>query len=120
VIIDRLNKGEGVIVFPEGTSTKGEVVLPFNSSFLEFAAKTELPVSFAAISYRTPDPVENASRMICWWDDTAFVPHLFRHFMQKTFTAVINFGETPIRNPDRKILARELHDKVAERFIPVI
>ncbi|MBT1569857.1 1-acyl-sn-glycerol-3-phosphate acyltransferase, partial [Klebsiella pneumoniae] len=36
-ILERLEKGEGVIVFPEGTSTRGEEVLPFNSSFLEFA-----------------------------------------------------------------------------------
>ena len=38
-IISKLSDGEGVIVFPEGTSTKGEDVLPFNSSFLEFAAR---------------------------------------------------------------------------------
>jgi 1-acyl-sn-glycerol-3-phosphate acyltransferase len=30
-IIHRLDEGEGVIVFPEGTSTKGEDILPFNS-----------------------------------------------------------------------------------------
>jgi 1-acyl-sn-glycerol-3-phosphate acyltransferase len=28
-IIKRLEQGEGVIVFPEGTSTKGEDILPF-------------------------------------------------------------------------------------------
>ena len=40
----RLDEGEGVMIFPEGTSTKGEEVLPFNSSFMEFAARTDLPV----------------------------------------------------------------------------
>ena len=53
-IIDRLESGEGVIVFPEGTSTKGENVLPFNSSFFEFAARADLPVRYAAISYSSP------------------------------------------------------------------
>jgi len=119
-IIERLDSGEGVIVFPEGTSTKGEAVLPFNSSFLEFAARTDLAVSYAAISYRTPDDGETASKMICWWDDTTFFPHLLRHFMQKTFTVIISFGDVPIQNSDRKVLARELHEKVTERFIPVI
>jgi 1-acyl-sn-glycerol-3-phosphate acyltransferase len=119
-IIERLDDGEGVIVFPEGTSTKGEEVLPFNSSFLQFAAKIDLPVSYAAISYRTPDGDEPASKMICWWDETTFMPHLLRHFSQKNFTAIINFGDEPIQNPDRKILAKQLHDHVAERFIPVI
>ena len=119
-IMEKLNSGEGVIVFPEGTSTKGEEVLPFNSSFLQFAAKIDLPVSYAAISYRTPENGETASKMICWWDDTAFLPHLLRMFMQKEFAAVINFGDTPIQNPDRKELAKELHDKVSERFIRVV
>ncbi len=41
-----LERGEGVIIFPEGTSTKGEEVLPFKSSFLEFAANTNLPVHY--------------------------------------------------------------------------
>jgi 1-acyl-sn-glycerol-3-phosphate acyltransferase len=120
LIIERLDKGEGVIVFPEGTSTKGEEVLPFNSSFLQFAAKTDLPVSYAAISYRTPTEDEPASKMICWWDDTTFVSHMFRYFSLKEFTAIINFGDAPVQNPDRKVLAKQLHDRVAERFIPVI
>jgi 1-acyl-sn-glycerol-3-phosphate acyltransferase len=49
-ILRAIDEGEGVIVFPEGTSTKGEEVLKFNSSFLEFAAKKNLPVHYAAIS----------------------------------------------------------------------
>lgn len=120
MIVEALDGGEGVIVFPEGTSTKGEDVLPFNSSFLQFAAKIDLPVSYAAVSYRTPDNEEPASRMICWWDDTTFVPHLLRFFSIKRSTAIINFGDSPIRNSDRKMLAKDLHDHVAEKFIPVV
>lgn len=120
MIIERLKDGEGVIVFPEGTSTKGEDVLPFNSSFLQFAASTDLPVSYAAISYSTDAGREPASKMICWWDDTTFLPHLFRHFSLKEFTATITFGDQPIQNSDRKILAKQLHDRVAENFTPVV
>jgi len=54
-ILQRLDNGEGVIIFPEGTSTKGEEVLPFNSSFFEFAANADLPVSYVSVGYRTPD-----------------------------------------------------------------
>ena len=66
-IIRRLELGEGVIVFPEGTSTKGETVLPFNSSFLEFAARKDLPVSYASITYTTPTDAPLASEAIAWW-----------------------------------------------------
>jgi 1-acyl-sn-glycerol-3-phosphate acyltransferase len=119
-IIERLNDGEGVIVFPEGTSTKGETVLPFNSSFLEFAANTDLPVAYAAITYRTPAGERDASEMVCWWDDTTMLAHIWRFFMLDEFTAVITFGEEPVQNTNRKDLARELTERVREKFIPVI
>lgn len=119
-IIRKLNEGEGVIVFPEGTSTKGDDVLPFNSSFLEFAAKTDLPVSYASISYRSPEGAPSASTMVCWWEDISFISHLFRLFSLKEFTAIVNFGDAPVVNTDRKQLASELREKIKEKFIPVI
>lgn len=119
-IIEKLSLGEGVIVFPEGTSTKGDDVLPFNSSFLEFAARTDLPVSYASISYRTPQGEMPASDAVCWWDDTGFLAHMYRLFTVSRYTAVISFGDEPILAQDRKQLAERLRAKVKERFIPVI
>ena len=118
-IIERLNAGEGVIVFPEGTSTRGDDVLPFNSSFLAFAARTDLPVSYASITYRTPDGEPPASNMVCWWEDISFVAHMVRLFRLSRFTAVITFGEEPVINVDRKALATELRERVRESFVPV-
>lgn len=119
-IIERLDNGEGVIVFPEGTSTKGEEVLPFNSSFLEFAAQKNLPVSYASISYKTPAGEIEASEAVCWWRDISFMEHLWQLFQVKEFTATINFGEQPVYNRNRKELAHFLREKVREKFIPVI
>ena len=119
-IIERLDQGEGVIVFPEGTSTKGEEVLPFNSSFLEFAARSGAPVSYASISYRTPDSEPPASLTACWWEDITFFAHLWRLFKVREYTATINFGDEPVINPDRKLLAAELRDRVAEKFVSVL
>ena len=120
MIIERLDQGEGVIVFPEGTSTKGETVLPFNSSFLEFAARSNIPVSYASISYRTPPGEMPASLAACWWEDIGFFPHLWRLFHVKSYTATINFGEEPVINPDRKALANELRNRVTEKFVAVL
>lgn len=119
-VIEALSRGEGVIVFPEGTSTKGDEVLPFNSSFLEFAARTDTPVSYVSVSYRTPDGEPPPSESICWWDDTPFLNHMVRLLSVKRFTAILNFGDEPVISPDRKQLASELHHKVLERFIPMI
>lgn len=120
-IIERLDSGEGVIVFPEGTATSGqEGVLPFNSSFLEFAAKRGLPVSYAAITYQTPPGELPAHLAAAWGEDIGFFPHLWRLLKVKKYTAVITFGDEPIANDDRKLLASELHDKVADLFVPVL
>ena len=119
-IIRRLENGEGVIVFPEGTSTKGETVLPFNSSFLEFAARTNLPVSYASITYRTAPAEMPASIAVSWWEDISFAEHLWRLFQVSEVQAVINFGTANVQSNDRKKLARELWEKVSERFAPVL
>jgi 1-acyl-sn-glycerol-3-phosphate acyltransferase len=120
LIIERLDAGEGVIVFPEGTSTKGEEVLPFNSSFLEFAARRDVPVSYASITYRTPPGDIPASLAACWWEEISFFAHLWRLFHVSEYTAVIKFGPEPVINKNRKMLAAELTHRVSELFEPVI
>ena len=119
-VLERLNAGEGVINFPEGTSTRGEKVLKFNSSFLEFAAQTDLPVHYVSITYRTPDNNPPA-HSICWWEvDDTFIGHLWKLFQIPEFEAIVTFGEAPVQSPNRKELARELWEKVSERFVPVL
>jgi 1-acyl-sn-glycerol-3-phosphate acyltransferase len=120
LIVERLDAGEGVIVFPEGTATKGEEILPFNSSFLQFAAERDLPVSYAALSYRTPDGGPPACDYVCWWEDISFVGHMWRLFTLPEYTAVITFGEEPITSHDRKALAAELRQRVSDKFTPVL
>ncbi len=115
-----LGQGEGVIVFPEGTSTKGEEVLPFNSSFFKFAAEADLPIHYASVSYRVDEPGKNASEYICWWDDTTFPAHLFRLFQLKDCTAIITFGCETVVNKDRKAIAKELWKRVNKKFVPII
>lgn len=119
-VLQALERGEGVIIFPEGTSTKGEEVLPFKSAFLEFAASTDFPVHYASISYRTPADEPPPSYSVCWWDETTMVEHMMRFFQLSEVTAIITFGEKPIQNNNRKELAKELWEAVSEKFIPVL
>lgn len=119
-ILKALDDGEGVIVFPEGTSTKGEDVLKFNSSFLEFAAQSNLPVYYASINYKTPSGELSANTAVAWWEDISFMAHLWRMFQVSRIKAIVNFGEQPVQSTDRKELARELWEKVKERFIPLL
>lgn len=119
LIVERLDMGEGVVVFPEGKATNGADVDPFNSSFLEFAARGDIPVSYASITYTTPEGETPANQAACWWENISFFAHLWRLFKVSEYTATITFGEQPVMNPDRKLLAAELRQRVAETFVPV-
>ena len=117
-ILERLEGGEGVIVFPEGTSTGGKEVLPFNSSFFEFAAQADLPVSYAALGYSTPEGEPPASAVVCWGEKISFFAHLWGLLKLPEYTATVRFGAEPVTVHDRKALASELHRRVVEWFVP--
>lgn len=118
-ILKRLDEGEGVVVFPEGTSSKGEEVLKFNSSFLEFAAQSDLPVHYAAIRYQTPAGEPTAIEAVAWWEDISFMAQLWRMFKISKIRATVIFGDSPVQMSDRKKLAQTLWEKVSEKFIPL-
>ena len=97
--------GRGVVVFPEGTSTKGANVQRFKPSLLESAARAGWPVSFASLSYRTFSRNSPAHLSVCWWGDMGFGRHLLQMLGLPGFQASLVFGEEPIRERDRKLLA---------------
>ena len=112
--------GRGVVVFPEGTSSGGDGVLPFRPPLLESAARAGLPVWFATISYRTPDGCPPASEVVCWWADMPFGSHVLKLLGLPGFDARVVFGEEPVRESDRKELASRLRQEVERQFRPVI
>lgn len=116
----RLREGDGVVLFPEGTSTRGRAVLPFKSALLETAARTGLPVSCAAITYRTAPPDAPADSSVCWWGTMTFLDHFGRLMQLAEIGAVVSFGDHAISSSDRKVLTAALHREVTARFTPVI
>lgn len=119
--IDReMELGNGVVLFAEGTSSKGATVLPFRPSLLESAARARLPVAFAALSYHTHQADAPAHLAVCWWGGMPFSPHLLNFATLRRVDATVVFGERPIQGSDRKRLAEELHAAVLERFDPVV
>lgn len=120
-LIERaMGQGNGIILFPEGTSTKGDQVLPFRPGLLEPAARLDLPVSLAAISYRTPPRQKPAFLSVCWWGEMAFLPHFLQMLQLSSCEASIHFGAQAIRNEDRKVLGRQLWTAVSKEFVPLI
>lgn len=117
LISEQLKRGQGVVLFPEGTSTKGDKVLPFNPSLLFYPAYQEIPVSYATIFYRSYAKNKPAAEYICWWGDMTFFKHLFKMLKLKGFYAKLSFGKESMVHNNRKILATELHQKVEQNLM---
>lgn len=118
-IAQALEDGRGVILFAEGTSTKGSSVLPFRSSLLEAAARRGFPVSYAAVSYKALGDSPSASLSVCWWGDMTFGSHFAGLLRLKRIQSTVSFGSHEIRANDRKTLANRLWFEVNRLFLPV-
>jgi len=112
-----LARGEGVIVFPEGTSSSGDEVRSFRSPLLAQAAHESMPVHAAALRYRTPDGEPPARDAVCWWGETPLFPHLLGLFRLSKVEAFVGFAPEPIVDEDRKRLAERLREAVVEEIV---
>jgi 1-acyl-sn-glycerol-3-phosphate acyltransferase len=116
---DFRQKGYGVVLFPEGTSSKGDGILPLKPSLLEYAATRDLPVHWVTLSYVTPPGQPPAHHAVCWWGDELLLPHAYRFLQLPRVTATIHFGAEPLRSTDRKELAQTLRQTMLEAFRPM-
>lgn len=117
-VSSRLKDGLGVVIFPEGTTGNGEKILRFKPSLLELAARHGEPVYYATITYRTGAAAPPARDIVCWWDDTPFAEHLLRLLALDGFEATLEFGDKPLWEPDRKVLADRLWNAMSNDFPP--
>ena len=111
-----LGLGDGVVLFPEGTSTSGDEVAPFRPSLLEAPARGCLPVSCAALSYRTGEGEPPARLAVSWWGDMTLLDHVWRLTKLRRIEARLAFGESESVHHDRKALAGDLHARVSKLF----
>lgn len=113
----RLDAGDNVILFPEGTTSDGARVLPFRSSFLAISGHRARPaLQPVTLVYDRLDglPVCRRNRpLISWFADMEIVPHyaeIGRHDVRATI--LLDPPLTPPL-PDRKALAALLEQRIA-------
>jgi 1-acyl-sn-glycerol-3-phosphate acyltransferase len=109
-----LERGDGVVVFPEGTSSGGDEVLPFRPSLLAAAEEMGLEVHAAGLRYATVPGDPPARESVCWWGDMTFAPHVLGLLKLREIRATVSFAPRPIRAGSRKELAQTLRETVSD------
>lgn len=99
-----------VVLFPEGTSSDGETVLPFKSSLLEPAARQTHPLAAGCLRYEFGDG--DVIEEVCYWKDMTLVPHLINLCSKRAVQSSVQFNCLREGSADRKQLARQLHAEV--------
>jgi 1-acyl-sn-glycerol-3-phosphate acyltransferase len=121
VLYRRLKRGDRMCIFPEGTSTDGQRVLPFKSAlfgvFLDPELHGRLWVQPVAIRYRAPAGLP--ATFYGWWGEMDFGAHLARVLaLSRGGEVEVAFLE-PLRAADytgRKALAEAAQAAVQARF----
>jgi 1-acyl-sn-glycerol-3-phosphate acyltransferase len=79
-----LADGVSVLNFPEGTTTRGDRVLPFREGLFAIARSVGVPVVPVAVTYEPQD--------LAWVDAQTFVPHYLRLAGSMRALAFVRFG----------------------------
>ncbi len=106
-----LADGALVVIFPEGTSSNGETILPFRAPLLEPALRGGYEISIACLRYELADGA--APTEVCYWGEHKFFPHLLNMLGKKSVRATLRFGKFNRTTDDRKELAIQLHAAVS-------
>lgn len=120
LISENITDDQGIILFPEGTTSPGLEVLPFKTSLLQYSATEHFPISHVSISYKTDDEQKPAYNNVCWWGDVSFMTHFWNLLHINKIKAKMVFGKEKILSDDRKELALKLHKCMADNFEPVV
>lgn len=113
VLRARLAGGERLVLFPEGTSSDGQRILPFKPAlFAAFAGMEGVVVQPVTIRWSAPEGED--ARFYGWWGDMEFGPHFLRVLARKRQGRLRVIRHAPIdaAGADRKALAARAEDIV--------
>ena len=121
----KLNHEANILLFPEGTSTNGEQLLPFQTVPLAAPLRSRSIIVPVTVAYKTIDhrPVSPANRdLLYWYGDMDFVSHFWRLLGLRsvevllTIQPKIDCFRYPDNSAGRKKLAEDCYNSVLGRF----
>lgn len=106
----RLERGDRLVVFPEGTSSDGSSVLPFRTALFAAALEARATVVPAALYYEIQGG--SIAEEVAYWGEMTLLPHLCRLLRHRGLQARLTWGEPLEEIKERKTLAAAAHARV--------
>ncbi len=123
-ITARLEKGERLILFPEGTTSDGNRVLPFKRALFAVAQQriddkplAVQPVSIAYSGFSNLPMDRDMRPTFAWYGDMELMPHAWRFLGAGTLTVVVQFHPAVTiedAGGDRRKLAEMCEETVSD------
>jgi len=118
-IQQRLALGNGVVVFPEGTSSSGGRILRLRRNMFEVALRANMPVHVGCIFYAIPDERFPVELKLCWWGKMTFSDHLLGVFKIPRVDVRLRLASEPITGESRMELTEKVAKRMNEMFEPL-
>lgn len=122
IIENHINKHHSVIMFPEGSTSEGRTLIPFNSSFFGITYKVEdLTIQPVLLKYTRINglPISTSERHYIYWiGDMELMPHLWELLKLYSIDVEVELLD-PIKPRDysnRKKLALACYSKMKEKL----
>jgi len=124
-IIKHLNEKKNLVIFPEGTSSDGNRVLPFKSSLFNIFEKnlnSKILVQTITIVYKKINgiPMNRIERKnITWHSNMDLIPNIFNVLKKLSIEVEVIFNDEflPSKEYDRKKLALHCWEKINYNLI---
>lgn len=120
MLLERLDEGLPLIIFPEGTSSNGTSILPFKSSFFQIFLNKNIRIQPFTISLISVDEENAASDSVrdryAWHGNMDLEPHLWRFSKMKGAVVKIQFQKAFLSSGyiDRKQLCADIYESVSK------
>lgn len=126
-IAKRLSMGDAMVLFPEGTSSDGNHVLPFRSALIgaasvAMAGRAEepskpvwiQPVSIAYVGVQGLPMGRQHRHLAAWYGDMELLPHLWALLKEGALDVHISYGKPILfdKATSRKIVAQQAEETV--------
>jgi lyso-ornithine lipid O-acyltransferase len=125
----KLKQETNILLFPEGTSTNGEKLLPFQTVPLAAPLRSRSIIVPATIAYKNIDdaPVTAANRdLIYWYGDMDFVSHFWKLLALRSVEVLVTIQPNiecfhyEDSSAGRKKLADDCYNRVLGRIVETV